>query len=196
MTTERINILLVDDNDDDRELSRRAIAAGFPDATFTSVATASAFEAQLDQQFDCVITDYQLGWSDGLTLLKRLEEHHPEQPVIMFTNTGNEEVCAAGLRLGLSDYILKRREEFPKLPAAVRTALELTAARKELQDRETRITELLERERAARAEAERASELKDEFLAMLAHELRNPLAPISAAAELMGVAQLDPITLK
>lgn len=32
---------------------------------------------------------------------------------------------------------------------------------------------------------------KDEFLAMLAHELRNPLAPISAAAELLRVPTLD-----
>lgn len=32
---------------------------------------------------------------------------------------------------------------------------------------------------------------KDDFLAMLAHELRNPLAPISAAAELMGLIPLD-----
>lgn len=31
---------------------------------------------------------------------------------------------------------------------------------------------------------------KDEFLAMLAHELRNPLAPIAAAAELLGTGQL------
>ncbi|MGI4938148.1 MAG: hybrid sensor histidine kinase/response regulator, partial [Janthinobacterium lividum] len=36
-----------------------------------------------------------------------------------------------------------------------------------------------------------AARRKDEFLAMLAHELRNPLAPISAAAELMGLVQLD-----
>jgi signal transduction histidine kinase len=36
---------------------------------------------------------------------------------------------------------------------------------------------------------------KDEFLAMLAHELRNPLAPISAAAELLklGTANEDRI---
>jgi PAS domain S-box-containing protein len=37
---------------------------------------------------------------------------------------------------------------------------------------------------------------KDEFLAMLAHELRNPLAPISAAAELIGMGRLDPERLK
>jgi signal transduction histidine kinase len=36
-----------------------------------------------------------------------------------------------------------------------------------------------------------ASQAKDEFLAMLAHELRNPLAPICAAAELLAVPQLD-----
>jgi PAS domain S-box-containing protein len=32
---------------------------------------------------------------------------------------------------------------------------------------------------------------KDEFLAMLAHELRNPLAPIGAAAELLQIVKLD-----
>ncbi len=41
-----------------------------------------------------------------------------------------------------------------------------------------------------------ASHRKDEFLAMLAHELRNPLAPISAAAELMAVVKLDEARLK
>ena len=39
-----------------------------------------------------------------------------------------------------------------------------------------------------RAQARR----KDEFLAMLAHELRNPLAPISNAAQLLSMTALDP----
>jgi nitrogen-specific signal transduction histidine kinase/ActR/RegA family two-component response regulator len=37
-----------------------------------------------------------------------------------------------------------------------------------------------------------ASRRKDEFLAMLAHELRNPLAPISAAAQVLRIAPGDP----
>jgi signal transduction histidine kinase len=42
-------------------------------------------------------------------------------------------------------------------------------------------TELLERERALRAAAEESDRRKDEYLAMLAHELRNPLAPLRNA---------------
>jgi signal transduction histidine kinase/ActR/RegA family two-component response regulator len=44
---------------------------------------------------------------------------------------------------------------------------------------------LLQREQAARAVAEAANRSKDEFLAMLGHELRNPLAAISNAASLL-----------
>jgi signal transduction histidine kinase len=36
-----------------------------------------------------------------------------------------------------------------------------------------------------------ADERKDQFLAMLAHELRNPLAPISNAAQIMKVEGLN-----
>ncbi|HEV2612925.1 MAG TPA: ATP-binding protein [Noviherbaspirillum sp.] len=50
---------------------------------------------------------------------------------------------------------------------------------------------LLSSERAARAEAERLIRAKDEFLAMLAHELRNPLAPVSAAAQMLKLAPND-----
>ena len=53
------------------------------------------------------------------------------------------------------------------------------------------------RDISAHVEARRALELadrqKDEFLAMLAHELRNPLAPLRNASELLGViAQHEP----
>ncbi|XYJ11959.1 ATP-binding protein [Telluria sp. B2] len=47
-------------------------------------------------------------------------------------------------------------------------------------------------ERVRAEEALRAADRrKDEFLAMLAHELRNPLAPIAAAAQLLNMGQTD-----
>ena len=52
-----------------------------------------------------------------------------------------------------------------------------------------RNVQLFAREQAARAEAEAANRAKDEFLAMLAHELRNPLAPIVTAAALLRRAR-------
>lgn len=46
--------------------------------------------------------------------------------------------------------------------------------------------EFVAREQAARVEAENANRAKDEFLAMLGHELRNPLGAIAAASEVLN----------
>ena len=42
------------------------------------------------------------------------------------------------------------------------------------------------------AEVKEGDRRKDEFLAMLAHELRNPLAPICNALDLLGMSECDP----
>ncbi|MFO0604321.1 MAG: ATP-binding protein [Polyangiales bacterium] len=60
-----------------------------------------------------------------------------------------------------------------------------------LRAREQERDELLVRTEAARAEAADASRAKDEFLAMLGHELRNPLAPIVTALQLMRAEGTD-----
>ncbi|HWB75295.1 MAG TPA: ATP-binding protein [Nannocystaceae bacterium] len=55
----------------------------------------------------------------------------------------------------------------------------------QLEESERRLKESLEEARRDRERAEAASSAKDQFLAMLGHELRNPLSPILTALELM-----------
>ena len=65
------------------------------------------------------------------------------------------------------------------------------SARKEAEQERT---DLLNRAQAARLEAERTSQLKDEFLATLSHELRTPLNAILGWARLLQGGRLDPKT--
>jgi PAS domain S-box-containing protein len=73
---------------------------------------------------------------------------------------------------------------------AVDNSLLYREAQKEIAERkqiEGALRESEERLRSAVAELHRANQAKDEFLAMLAHELRNPLAPLFNALHLMAI---------
>jgi PAS domain S-box-containing protein len=56
---------------------------------------------------------------------------------------------------------------------------------------ETEREQLLVREKVAREEAETANRIKDEFLAVLSHELRSPLNPILGWSRLLQTQKLD-----
>jgi nitrogen-specific signal transduction histidine kinase len=68
-----------------------------------------------------------------------------------------------------------------------RQAADLIEQRQTAAERE----QLLVREQAARAEADRANRIKDEFLAVLSHELRSPLNPILGWTRLLQNGKLD-----
>jgi PAS domain S-box-containing protein len=57
---------------------------------------------------------------------------------------------------------------------------------------EEKLAHLLVRERAARADAEKANRLKDEFLATLSHELRTPLNAVIGWSRMLRSGRLDP----
>ncbi|MGH8169051.1 MAG: ATP-binding response regulator [Steroidobacteraceae bacterium] len=101
----------------------------------------------------------------------------------------NEELACANSRLAEANIALqveKTRELEVFNRSLQRANSELEAANRSLQ------SEIAERARIE-LELKEADRHKDEFLAMLAHELRNPLAPIHSAIELMRLRPLpDP----
>jgi PAS domain S-box-containing protein len=90
-------------------------------------------------------------------------------------------VCKDGRRIDISLTISPIRDAGGAIVGASKVARDISQ-RKSL---EARNSELREREQLARQEAEAANRAKDEFLAMLGHEMRNPLSPILTALQLM-----------
>ncbi|WP_293125569.1 response regulator [Microcoleus sp. bin38.metabat.b11b12b14.051] len=117
-------ILLIDDNPNDRLMIDRELRKTFTDLEIKSVIDAQTLEQILVAGgFDLVITDYQLHWSDGLTVLKQVQSRYPNCPVIMCTDSGSEQVAVESMKAGLSDYVFKGRH-FKRLTGSVRESLE------------------------------------------------------------------------
>ncbi|MBE7550608.1 MAG: response regulator [Anaerolineales bacterium] len=143
--SQTLRILLIDDNPDDRTLATRELKRGFTNIDIVQVADAEGLTQALQEGgFDLVITDYQLRWTDGLTVLRTIKGSWPDCPVVMFTATGSEEVAVEAMKAGLNDYVLKSPKHFPRLTAAVRLALEQAEQRRALKEAETRYRSLFD----------------------------------------------------
>ncbi|MBI4553524.1 MAG: response regulator [Candidatus Latescibacteria bacterium] len=120
-----LRLVLIDDNPHDCDLAIRALRHDFPDLQVTQMSEGQEFAHHLEQgDFDLIITDYQLRWMNGLAVLRAVKARWPDCPVIMFTDTGNEEIAVEGMKAGLSDYLIKTPQQFSRLPEVVRAALE------------------------------------------------------------------------
>ena len=69
--SEPLRILLIDDNPDDRLLAIRELRREFPDLQAEQISEAKGFAQALEAgDFDLVITDYRLRWTDGVAVLR------------------------------------------------------------------------------------------------------------------------------
>ncbi|HEY9782727.1 MAG TPA: PAS domain S-box protein [Leptolyngbyaceae cyanobacterium] len=119
-----LRLLLIDDNPDERTLTIRELRREFLDLQVTEVGEAEGFNSALKGgSFDIAITDYRLRWNDGLTVLIELKSRLTNCPVIMFTDSGNQEIAVEAMKAGLDDYIIKTPKNYARLRAAVRAAL-------------------------------------------------------------------------
>lgn len=138
-----VRLLVVDDNADDRAIISHQLR-DLADLSITSVTDSASLRAALEGgPYDLLITDYRLFWSDGLRVLTEVKNRWPDLPAIMFTGTGSEEVAVDAMKAGVEDYVIKSPKHYPRLRAAVRSALEIPQG-KALQSAELRYRELFD----------------------------------------------------
>jgi two-component system response regulator HydG len=101
-----ITVLIVDDEDDIRNLCRDVVAdSGL--RTRTASTTEQALEILDQYAVDIVITDLRVPLLGGFELLKRIRETYPQTAVIVLTQYGTIEGAVEATRMGAVDYLTK-----------------------------------------------------------------------------------------
>lgn len=126
---------------------------------------AQALERVQAQPPDLILLDLMMPEMDGLEVCRRLKagEATRQIPVIFLTASNEMEHLVAGFEAGAVDYITKPFNA-PELLARVRTHLELKHARARLRE---------------------MNDEKNEFMGIVAHDLRSPLGTVTGFADLI-----------
>ncbi len=200
-----IRVLLVDADEGGAAELRDMIAGMAAPANVERVATFDAgLESMTARRYDAHLVACRLDTKSGVELLRAYRESGGAGPVILIADEPNRAEDLAAMERGAADYLVRDGLDAAHLEHAIRYAVEasrraakLLRVRDELETRVAERTDALETmnealgaEVAERRAAERAlrevDRRKDAFLATLAHELRNPLAPLSSAAEILS----------
>ncbi len=211
-----VRVLLIEDGEDDYVLTRDLFAE-FSKGAYTLDRVAdydSALLAFRKCHHDLYLVDYRLGKRNGLELIVESRRLGCTSPSIVLTGQREREIDLQAMQAGAVDYLVKDQLDADTLERAMRYALQQArleeAIRQANQDLEQRVqdrtaelarvnetlqTEIAERKRAEEALRD-ADRRKDEFVATLAHELHNPLAPLTAALELFDEATSSPEQLE
>ena len=200
-----IRVLLIDDDHEDY-LITKSLFEDLPGHRFL-LDWVDSYDAGLSAMsaatHDVFLLDYRLGARDGLELLAEGRIRNPGAAVILLTGQGKYEIDREAIEAGAADYLEKSRLDPILLERSLRHALLQKDYEAKLEANVAERTRELERlneslkkeslERQKAVDALRQADLrKDEFLAVLAHELRNPLAPIRNALSIMRLRRDAP----
>lgn len=149
MNQGRINILLVDDDEDDFLLTKDHLS-DIEGKNF-EVTWANSFEKGKEEikknQFDILIFDYLLGAKTGIDLITEAHQAGNEAPVILLTGKGDRQTDIRAMQMGASDYLVKSEMDSEKLDRAIRYAIDRSNNSKALKASEEKFRNIFERSR-------------------------------------------------
>ena len=165
-----LDILVVDDLPEKR-LAFQALLEPLGQRLTLVESGAEALRRILQHEFAIIVLDVNLPDMDGLEIARLIREHKRcrETPILFVSAMDDPQRIARAYELGAVDYIAD-----PSVPGILRSKvkvfIDLILAQRQARE--------LEREQLAAQAAQEMNRRKDDFIATLSHELRNPLTPM------------------
>ena len=132
-------ILVIDDNQYDRDLLSLVIRGAFGEVAIDTAHDAASLTRVLaDRPFGLVMTEFTLPWVAGDELMDLLRERLPEAAIVVVTNGGDPEVAPLALRSGVDGFITKDPQGLTTVEDVIRTALYWSRRRRTREDTASR----------------------------------------------------------
>lgn len=167
---EPVNILIVDDLPE-KVLAYKTILEELGQNIVVAYSGEEALIHVIKQEFAVILLDVNMPGIDGFETATAIRGRKKSSltPIIFLTAFNDDIKAAQGYASGAADYL-----PTPVVPEILKAKVKIFIELFQMRQQAAHQAE----EKAKRIAAEQADQRKDEFLATLAHELRNPLAPL------------------
>lgn len=186
------HILIVDDDLMLLEALAEALQLRMGDAQVDTVASgAEALKRIRETDYDTIVSDIKMPGMDGLTLLAEIRLMRAETPTLLITGHGEHDLAIEAVRRGAYDFIQKPidRDYFiSSLQRAIQVRQLSRQVEEQRQALERYASSLEQMVEGRTRELVEANHVKDEFLSVASHELRNPLIGLKLYMQLTGLA--------
>ena len=102
-----IKVLIADDSGVMRKIIVRAAKAAGVDDIVEAADGAEALEKFAEDQFDLVLTDWNMPNKTGLEVIQEIRGQGSKVPIIMVTTEGEKANVLKAIQAGVSDYLTK-----------------------------------------------------------------------------------------
>ncbi|MCK4820852.1 response regulator, partial [bacterium] len=127
MTSEVINVLLVEDDLSTSEFVKQVLCDCSKTVRFTAESAedlSRAVELLNSKDFDIVLLDIKLPDSTGVDAVKQVHTLNPYIPVVLITELADEEIGLRAIKNGADDYLVKGKIFKDVLGRSIRYAIE------------------------------------------------------------------------
>lgn len=143
-----LNILIIDDDEEDFLITSehiRNISNGFSFNIEWCAVYTEALHKICTNKYDIYFVDFRLGAKTGLDLIKDALENKCEEPMVLLTGNGSNEIDVMAMKVGAVDYLIKAELNTEKLERCIRYALGRFEFIKALRSNEQKFRSLFEK---------------------------------------------------